>query len=76
MDTIEIKDRFNARKVWIVKRSKCGHYYVNQKIDGRIFYSKFTRTKLSNIEIVLNIKRGDLLSRIRSPIFPMLREVI
>lgn len=30
-----IIDRYNSRKVWIIKRYKCGHYYLNQEICGR-----------------------------------------
>lgn len=38
-----ITDRHNARKVWIIKRYKCGHFYVNQEICGRVFYPAYRR---------------------------------
>ena len=50
---IEIQDQFNKNKVWIVKKTNCRHYYVNQKIHGKMFYSKFTRTSLSHLKSVL-----------------------
>lgn len=37
-------DKFNPKKIWIVKRYSCGHYYVNQQIAGKVFYRKFQRT--------------------------------
>lgn len=46
---IEAVDFFNENKVWIVKRTKCGHYYFNQKICGKIFYKKFVRGCKSHI---------------------------
>lgn len=27
-------DRFNSKKIWYVKRSLCGHYWVRQKVAG------------------------------------------
>jgi hypothetical protein len=40
----EIQDKYNPAKVWVIKRTKCGHYYVNQKIHGKMFYPKFSKT--------------------------------
>lgn len=45
MTITRIQDKYNPNKVWIVKRYKCGHYYVNQEICGRLFYHRFTRMK-------------------------------
>jgi hypothetical protein len=44
MKIIEIQDNFNPAKVWVIKKTKCGHYYLNQKIWGRLFYHSFQRT--------------------------------
>lgn len=39
-----IQDKYNSNKTWLVKRSKCGHYYVNQEICGRKFYTAYSRS--------------------------------
>ena len=41
--TKRVYDRHNRGKVWIIKRYRCGHYYVNQEICGRLFYPRFQR---------------------------------
>jgi len=41
---IEIVDKYDDHKVWVIKKYECGHYYSNLKIKGRICYSKFIRT--------------------------------
>lgn len=43
MKVIRIPDRFNSRKVWLVKRYKSGNYYLNQEICGQTFYNGFVR---------------------------------
>lgn len=42
-------DRYNTRKVWVIKRYDCGHYCVGQEIDGRQFGS-FVRVPKSYVE--------------------------
>ena len=32
-------DKWNARKVWLIKHYADGHYAINQEIGGRVFYS-------------------------------------
>jgi hypothetical protein len=44
MKIIEVQDVFNPAKIWVIKVTSCNHYYLNQKIWGRLFYSKFQRT--------------------------------
>lgn len=44
MKIVEIQDKHNDLKVWVIKITNCGHYYMNQKICGRLFYPKFERT--------------------------------
>lgn len=36
-------DKFNSNKIWILKKYKSGHLYLNQEICGKLFYSKFIR---------------------------------
>lgn len=50
----EYQDKYNPNKVWVVKKSPCRHYYINQKICGRLFYSKFQRVTLSHILEILD----------------------
>lgn len=40
----EIQDKHNPSKVWVIKITNCYHYYMNQKIGGRMFYPRFTKT--------------------------------
>lgn len=44
MEIIRIQDRYNNRKVWLVKHSKCGHYYYNQNNSGYRLNKGFKRT--------------------------------
>jgi hypothetical protein len=44
MKIYEIEDKYNPAKVWVVKHTKSGNFYVNQKIHGRLFYKRFSRT--------------------------------
>lgn len=46
-------DRWNPRKVWIIKHYADGHYAVNQEIAGRIFYSTYQRTSKARIQQIL-----------------------
>ena len=41
--TIKISDKWNPAKTWLVKRSKSGHYSINQSIDGLVMYSFYAR---------------------------------
>lgn len=40
---IEIKDKYNENKTWVIKHTADRHYYLNQKIRGKMFYSRFQR---------------------------------
>ena len=53
MVQIQMKDRYNSDKTWLIKRTECGHYYWNQRICGSVFYNSFTRTTLDHIGQVL-----------------------
>ena len=43
-------DICNSSKVWLVKRSKHGHYFLNQEVDGVILNSRYKRTTLKHIK--------------------------
>lgn len=51
MKSKEIVDRYNPSKIWIISKSKCRHYYMQQKICGRIFGKKVRTTKKHLIDI-------------------------
>lgn len=36
---------WNPAKVWVVTRTAQGKYYVNQKINGKIFYKRSRLTR-------------------------------
>lgn len=56
MTIFEINDSFNPFKVWVIKKTKCYHFYVNQRIAGRLFYRKYQKmTKRQLIDIGLRI---------------------
>lgn len=57
---IEVQDEWNDKKVWLIKRYKCGHYYFNQKIAGFKLNKMFLRTTkayLKSIGIVVNVSK-------------------
>lgn len=55
MKILEIVDQYNPLKIWVIKVTKCGHYFVNQKIAGNMFYQKFQKmTKKKLLDIGLN----------------------
>lgn len=37
MEKLERMDIWNSNKLWILKKSKCHHYYVGQCV-GKIYY--------------------------------------
>lgn len=51
---VEILDPWNDRKVWMVKHTRCCHYYLNQKIAGRIFYKRYQRVKRKEFDEIIN----------------------
>lgn len=52
MKTTIIQDRWNNRKEWIIKHYSTGHYYVNQKVGGKILNKKFTRMTKKQITAI------------------------
>ena len=51
---IEHQDKYNVNKVWVIKRTPCGHYYINQKICGKLINSAFQKVTLSFIHNILD----------------------
>lgn len=43
MTITRITDKYNDKKIWIIKRTKSGGFYVNQEILGKRFYEKDTK---------------------------------
>ena len=35
MKITRIQDKYNDSKVWIIKKTKCRHYYLAQEIKGQ-----------------------------------------
>lgn len=54
MIIIEIKDKYNENKVWAIKHTPCRHYYINQKICGKMIYSKFQKVSKKFINAIVN----------------------
>lgn len=54
MTITRIIDKYNPCKVWIIKRTKCGHFYVNQEISGKMFYKGYRRMTKRYIKEVLS----------------------
>lgn len=55
MKIIMIEDFFNPNKVWVIKRTKCRHYYLNQEICGKMFNSRFIRVTKKHIESIFAV---------------------
>lgn len=49
-------DKWNPKKVWLIKHYKDGHYAVNQEVNGHVMYRRFQRMKKKQIESVFDIK--------------------
>lgn len=52
--TLRIVDQYNPLKVWLIRKSNCGHYYLNQEVSGRVINKAFGRTTLNHIKSVCN----------------------
>ena len=33
----------NDQKYYLIKRTKCRHYYINEELNGRVYYKKWHR---------------------------------
>lgn len=48
-------DKWNIRKVWLIKRYADGHYALNQEVGGRVLYTKFSRVTKTHIEAIFSV---------------------
>nr|WP_319487266.1 hypothetical protein [uncultured Caproiciproducens sp.] len=46
-------DKWNDRKVWLIKHYADGHYALNQEIAGHVFYRSFARASRTQIDAIL-----------------------
>ena len=53
MKIIKRVDKYNPNKVWVIKHTKCGHFYINQEICGKLFYKAFQRTTFKHIQDIV-----------------------
>ncbi len=44
VEVIEIQDKYNENKRWLVKKTSCNHYYFNQINSGYKLNKSFTKT--------------------------------
>lgn len=47
-------DKWNPRKVWLIKRYADGHYAINQEVGGRVLYTSFSRVTKANIAAIFD----------------------
>lgn len=45
-------DRWNPRKVWLIKRYADGHFALNEEVGGRVLYSSYARTTKAHIAAI------------------------
>ena len=47
-------DRFNTKKSWYVKRSKCGHFYLAQKMQWEPKRGPWSRVGKKHVSQIMN----------------------
>ena len=62
---VRLQDKWNSNKVWIIKRYADGHFYLNQEINGKLFYSRWARTSRSYLEKLFSDGEGFYLRQIK-----------
>ena len=62
---IRLQDKWNSQKVWIIKRYADGHFYLNQEINGKLFYARWTKTSRSYLENLFSDGKGFYLNQIK-----------
>jgi hypothetical protein len=45
----------NPRKVYLLKRYPCGHYYANQTIDGKVFYRRWSKLNAKYVKDIFEV---------------------
>jgi len=46
-------------KVYLIKRQPCGHYYLNQTINGRVFYRRWSRSTAGYVRDMFDLTFKD-----------------
>jgi hypothetical protein len=49
--TKRVIDIYNEKKIWIISKSKCRHYYFQQEVGGRVISKKVRTTKKHILDI-------------------------
>ncbi len=49
----------NPRKIYLIKRYACGHYYANQTIDGKVFYRLWSKLNAKYVRDIFNVTHKD-----------------
>lgn len=52
MKISQINDKYNSEKVWIVKEYSNSEVYLNQKISGKMFYSKYQKSSKKDLKAI------------------------
>lgn len=50
---VNVQDNRNLDKIWVIRKTSCSHFYVNQMIKGRYFYPRYTRMRLKDLKEIL-----------------------
>lgn len=59
MKIIEIQDKYNENKKWLIKKSCCRHYFFTQKLfDKQIF--PYSKTTLNFVASVIEVSCDNL----------------
>lgn len=53
MQVHRFNDCSNPFKVWVVKKDKSSHFYINQELKGVLLYSVFERITKKRLKSVL-----------------------
>ena len=49
MNIIEIPCKYDPKKVYLIKVLSNGHFYINQAVNGKIFYKRWARTTKKHV---------------------------
>ena len=55
MEIIRIKDFYNPNKVWVIKKTRCRHYFLNQEICGRMHNKRYVRVSKKHLLDVFTV---------------------
>jgi hypothetical protein len=50
MKITKIVDKYNENKIWIVKKYSHSEIYLNQEINGKLFYNKYQKSSKKNLK--------------------------